>query len=98
MDPFFSFTDLIKSESKLNVLSRICACSVHAQGVLSATPWTAAHQALLSVRFPRQEYRSGLLFPSAGDLHDPGNEPLSPASSVLVGRFFTTAPPRKPKS
>ena len=39
-----------------------------------ATPWTIASQAPLSLRFPRQEYRSGLPFPSPGDLPDPGIE------------------------
>ena len=43
--------------------------------------------------FSRQEYWSGLLFPSPGDLPDPGTEPRSPA---LVGRFFTGEPPGKP--
>ena len=43
--------------------------------------------------FPRQEYRSGLPFPSPGDLPNPGTEPVSPA---LAGRFFTTEPPGKP--
>ena len=43
--------------------------------------------------FPRQEYWSGLPFPSPGDLPNPGIEPLSPA---LAGRFFTTEPPGKP--
>jgi len=43
--------------------------------------------------FPRQEYWSGLPFPSPGDLPDPGIEPMSPA---LVGRFFTTEPLGKP--
>ena len=38
----------------------------------SATPWTVAHQAPLSMRFPRQEYWSGLPFPSPGDLPNPG--------------------------
>ena len=37
------------------------------------TPWTVAHQALLSMDFPRQEYWSGL-FLSSGDLPDPGIE------------------------
>ena len=50
---------------------------------LSATPWTVAHQAPLSVGFCRHEYCSGLLFPSLGDLPDPGIEPESPASPVL---------------
>ena len=44
-----------------------------------ATPWTVACQAPLSVGFSRQEYWSGLPFPSAGDLPDPGIEPRSPA-------------------
>ena len=44
-----------------------------------ATPWTVACQAPLSMRFPRQEYWSGLPFPSPGDLPDPGIEPSSHA-------------------
>ena len=43
------------------------------------TPWTVAHQAPLSMGFPRQEYWSGLPFPSPGDLPDPGIEPECPA-------------------
>ena len=58
-----------------------------------ATPWTAAHQAPLSMGFPRQEYWSGLPFPSPGDLSHPGIEPMSPA---LAGEFFTTEPSGKP--
>ena len=57
-----------------------------------ATPWTVAHRTPLSMGFPRQEYCSGLPFPS-GDLSDPGIEPTSPA---LAGGFFTTEPPGKP--
>ena len=45
---------------------------------LFATPWTVAHQAPPSVGFSRQEYWSGLPFPSPGDLPDPGIEPGSP--------------------
>ena len=45
----------------------------------SATLWTVAHQALQSMGFSRQEYWSGLSFPSPGDLPDPGMEPRSPA-------------------
>ena len=44
-----------------------------------ATPWTVARQAPLFVGFSRQEYWSGLPFPSPGDLPDPGIEPGSPA-------------------
>ena len=43
------------------------------------TPWTVACQASLSMGFPRQEYWSGLLFPSPGNLLDPGIKPMSPA-------------------
>ena len=43
------------------------------------TPWTAASQVPLSMGFSRQEYWSGLSFPSPGDLPDPGIEPESPA-------------------
>ena len=63
---------------------------------LSASPWTVAHQACLSMGFPRQEYWSGLPFPPPGDLPDPGMEPMSPASTALAGRFLTTVPPVKP--
>ena len=44
-----------------------------------ATPWTVARQAPLSMGFSRQEYWSGLPFPSPGDLPDPGIEPGFPA-------------------
>ena len=54
------------------------ACSV-AQLWLFATPWIVAHQAPLYVEFSRQEYWSGLPFPSPGDLPIPGIEPRSPA-------------------
>ena len=43
-----------------------------------ATPWTVAHQTPLSMGFLRQEYWSGLPFPSPADLPDPGIKPASP--------------------
>ena len=43
------------------------------------TLWTVAHQALLSMEFPRQEYWSGLPVPSLGNLPNPGIKPTSPA-------------------
>ena len=46
---------------------------------LSATTWTVAYQAPQSMGFSRQQYWSGLPFPSPGDLPDPGIEPGSPA-------------------
>ena len=45
---------------------------------LFVTPWTVAYQAPLSIGFSRQEYWSGLPFPSPGDLPDPGIKPGSP--------------------
>ena len=55
---------------KVKLLSRV---------QLFATPWTVGHQAPLCMGFPRQEYWSGLAFPSLGDLPDPGIEPGSSA-------------------
>ena len=46
---------------------------------LFGTPWTVAYQASLSIEFSRQEYWSGLSFPSPGDLPDPGIKPGYPA-------------------
>ena len=56
----------------------------------SATPWTVACQAPLSMGFPRQEYWSGFPFPPPGDLPNSGTEPMSPVVPALVGRFFIT--------
>ena len=60
---------------------------------LFATPGTAARQAPLSMGFPRQEYWSGLPFPSPGDLPDPGIEPGSP---ILQADSLLCEPPGKP--
>jgi len=49
-----------------------------------------------SVGFSKQEYWSGLPFPSPGDLPDPGIKAISPVFPALAGRFFTAEPPRKP--
>ena len=65
-----------------------CCCLVILNSFV--TPWTVAHQAPLSMGFPRQEYWSGLPFPFPGDLLNSGIELASPA---LVGKFFTTEPP-----
>ena len=63
-------------------------------GVLShvqlfAVPWTIAHQAPLSVGFARQQYWSGVPFPSPGDPPDPGIELTPLKSPALAGGFFT---------
>ena len=66
-------------------------CSVSLIRVrLLETPWTVAHQAPLSLRFPRQEYWSGLPLPSPGDLPNPGIQPRSLVSPVSAAGFFTT--------
>ena len=61
------------------------------------TPWTAICQAPLFMEFSRLEYWSELPFPTPGDLPNPGIKPTFLVSSALAGRFFTAAPPRKPK-
>ena len=60
---------------------------------LFVTPWTVAHQAPLSRGFSRQEYWSGLPFPSPGDLPNPRIEPRSPA---LEADALSSHPPGKP--
>ena len=57
---------------------------------LFVIPWTVALQAPLSMEFSRQEYSSGLPFPSPGELPGPEIEPESPA---LAGRFFIAESP-----
>ena len=57
---------------------------------LFATRWTVAYQAPLSMGFSRQEYWSGLLFPSPGGLPNPGIKPRSP---TLEGDTLTSEPP-----
>ena len=59
-----------------------------------ATLWTAACQAPLSMGFPRQEYWSGLPFPSLVHLPNPRIKPMSPA---LAGGFFIAEPPSHPR-
>ena len=62
----------MESESEVKV-------KLHSRVRLFATPWTVAHQAPQSMEFFRQEYWSGLPFPSPGDLPNPGIKPGSPA-------------------
>ena len=59
---------------------------------LFATLWIVAHQAPPTMGFSRQEYWSGLPFPSPGDLPNPGIEPRSPA---LEAGALTSEPPGK---
>ena len=57
--------------------------------------WTIDCQASLALESPRQEYWSGLPFPSPGDLPNSGVKPMYLASPAIAGRFFTTGPPGK---
>ena len=75
----------VKVKVKVKSLSRVR---------LFATPWTIAYQASPSLGFSRQEYWSGLPFPSPGDLPDPGIEPRSPA---LEADALTSEPQGSPK-
>ena len=79
----------------LYITSFIVAVCVLSRVGLFATPQTVAHQAPLSMGFPRQEYWSGLPFPPPGDSPDPGNGPTSLVSPALAAVFFTTVPPGK---
>ena len=64
----------------------VCAQLCRVQ--LFGAPWTIACQAPLPMGFSKQEYWSGLPFPSPGDFLNPGIKPASPA---LAGGFFTTS-------
>ena len=61
----------------------------------SVTPWIVAYLASLSMGFSRQEYWSGLPFPSPGDLPDPG---IAPGSPALEADALTSEPSGKPMS
>ena len=69
---------------RLRMLSR---CYIQ----LFATPQTGVPRAPLSMRFPRQEYWSGVLCPPPGDLPHPGTEPASLSSPALAGGLFTSS-------
>ena len=73
---------------------RLLSCFSHVQ--LSAAPWTADHQAPLSVGFSRQECWSGLPCPPPGDLPEAGIEPTSAVSPALQVDYFTAEPPVEP--
>ena len=87
-------------------LTHVCGMCVLSHVRLFAAPWTVACQAPLSREFSRQQYWSGLPFPTPGDHPNPGNEPASPASPALAGGFYhcatweaprpTQVPPKSP--
>ena len=80
-------TDSLEAKSVLCCLSHI---------QLFATSWSVALVAPLSTGFCRQEYWSGLPFPSPEDLSDSGIEPMSPVAPALQADFCTTEPPGTP--
>ena len=84
-----------KSEYKADSAGRMAvhACQVFLVVSDSATPWTAAYQAPLSLEFSRQEQWSGLPCPPPGDLPDAGLEHVSHVCmrTALAGEFFTTS-------
>ena len=71
---FFVLKEYYFSGGGGGLVSKLCLTLV--------APWTAAHQALPSMGFSRQEYWSGLPFPSPGYLPNPGIKPRSPASQA----------------
>ena len=73
-------------QSKLTIWQRMCAV-LSCFSCVSATLWTAAHEAPLSMEFSRQEYWSGLLCPPPGNLPNPGMDSIS-LTSELTGLFF----------
>ena len=94
LEPWPSFTRYVTLTKYLIFLGlsfhtcKLGSIYMHARSVcvwLFATPWTVAHQAPLPMGFSRQEYWSGLPFPSPRDLPDPGLVYVSPA---LADRFF----------
>ena len=81
-----TYISIITLNVKVKVKSLSCV-------QLFATLWTVVYEASPSMGFSRQEYCSGLPFPSPGDLPDPGVEPGSPA---LEADALTSEPPGKP--
>ena len=82
MNSLLPTSDLLKKVGKTTRLFKVkvrVKVKLLSHVRLFAIPWTVAHQAPLPMGFSRQEYWSGLPFPSPGDLPDPGIKPRSPA-------------------
>ena len=85
---------ITQSGSKLQVFPvhmHVCMLSHVSCVWLCVTPWTAVHQAPLSMGLSRQEYWGGFPGPPSGDRPDPGIEPASLLSPILAGVFFSTS-------
>ena len=89
----FNFKHLMIDNRHITSSYSICVRVVVSQLCPTVTPWTVAHQAPLSMEFSRQEYCSGLPFPSLRDLPDSEVEPGSPA---LQADSSPSEPPGKP--
>ena len=69
-----------KKDTIISSSGYVLSCFSYVQ--LLATPWTVAHHAPLFIEFSKQQYWSGLSFPSLGDLPRTGTEPRSPTLQV----------------
>ena len=90
-----SATAWLQTEQLLGPTAQASEC-VPSHVQLSVIPWSVACQAPLFMGFFRQEYWSGLPFPSTGDIPDSGIKPMSLVPPASAGRFFTTEPLEKP--
>ena len=88
----FKKQHVITGRHEIQKTTSACVCSVVSN---SATPWTVALQASLSMGFSRSEYWGGLPFPSPGDLPDPGVKPSFLAeriTGIIVVNSFIWKP------
>ena len=91
-----TYDDLGPYDDKHKSVRELVVCCLVAKLCLTlCDPMDCSPQAPLSMRFPRQDYWSGLSLPPPGDLSNPGTEHTYP---TLVGGFFTTVPPGKSKN
>ena len=99
---FFNFLAALSGMWNLSSLTRDQTCVLcngkwkwkWSRVQLFSTPWTITYQALLSMGSSRQEYWSGLPFPSPGDILDPSSKPGSP---TLQADTLPSEPPGKPE-
>ena len=88
---FLTLCQFLVNSKVIRVHACVCVCVLSHSVVsdwLSVTPCSVAHQAPLSMGFPRQGYRNGLPFSPPGDLPDPGIKPMSPVSPALQVNSF----------
>ena len=85
-----NFLYLKSINERVRSMRCMCVCSVMSDSL--GPPWTVARQAPLSMDFFRQEYWSGLPFPSPRDLLNPGIQPISPVSPALQAYSLLAEP------